>query len=116
MSAAGWPSERLGFAALALLTLAPVVLQGLWRPLAGALHAEADSVLLAAEEPRGISARNVWRGRIASIVREIDESVLVSLDTEAGYISSRITPDALADLRLEEGAVAWAVVKSTPWR
>lgn len=48
MSAAGWPSERLGFAALALLTLAPVVLQGLWRPLAGALHAEADSVLLAA--------------------------------------------------------------------
>lgn len=78
----------------------------------GGAWIRADSVLLAAEEPRGISARNVWRGRIASIVREIDGSVLVSLDTEAGYISSRITPDALADLRLEEGAVAWAVVKS----
>ena len=78
----------------------------------GGVWIRADSVLLAAEEPRGISARNVWRGRIASIVREIDGSVLVSLDTEAGYISSRITPDALADLRLEEGAVAWAVVKS----
>ena len=37
------PRERLGFAAVVLLTLAPVVLQGLWRPLAWALHAEADS-------------------------------------------------------------------------
>lgn len=38
------PRERLGLAALAVLTLAPVVLQGLWRPLAQALHVEADSV------------------------------------------------------------------------
>lgn len=72
----------------------------------------ADSVLLASEEPRGISARHVWRGSVASIVREAETDVLVSLSTDAGHILSRITPDALADLRLEEGATAWAVVKA----
>lgn len=72
----------------------------------------ADSVLLASEEPRGISARHVWRGSVASIAREAETDVLVSLATDAGYVLSRITPEALADLRLEEGATAWAVVKA----
>jgi molybdopterin-binding protein len=78
----------------------------------GAAWVKADSVLLLSGEPHGISARNVWKGKIASIVREPDRSVLVSLATEAGYISSRITPEALVDLSLEEGATAWAVVKT----
>lgn len=78
----------------------------------GGVWVKADSVLLAAEEPRGLSARNVWRGTIKAIAREPDGSILVSLAAEAGYISSRITPEALADLRLQEGATAWAVVKS----
>jgi molybdate transport system ATP-binding protein len=78
----------------------------------GGVWIKADSVLLAAEEPRGISARNVWRGTVRSIAREPDGSVMVSLAAEAGYISSRITPEALADLRLQEGVTVWAVVKS----
>jgi molybdate transport system ATP-binding protein len=72
----------------------------------------ADSVLLASEQPRGISARHVWEGKVASIVRENERDVLVSLETEAGYILSRITPEALAELRLEQGTRAWAVVKA----
>ena len=72
----------------------------------------ADSVLLASEEPRGISARHVWRGRVTSIVHEAEADVLVSLSTEAGHILSRITPEALTDLRLQEGTTAWAVVKA----
>jgi molybdate transport system ATP-binding protein len=78
----------------------------------GGAWVKADSVLLLSGEPKGISARNVWKGSIASIFREPDGSVLVSLASEAGYISSRITPEALADLSLEEGATAWAVVKT----
>lgn len=78
----------------------------------GGVWVRADSVLVASEEPRGISARNVWGGRIASILREPDGAILVSLATEAGYILSRITPEAFADLDLQEGATAWAVVKS----
>ncbi len=72
----------------------------------------ADSVMLASEEPRGISARHVWRGRVTSVVRESERDVLVSLSTGAGYLLSRITPEALADLRLETGSTAWAVVKA----
>ncbi len=78
----------------------------------GGVWIRADSVLIASDEPRGISARNVWKGKIASIIREPDGAILVSLASEAGYISSRITPEAYADLRLEEGATAWAVVKA----
>jgi molybdate transport system ATP-binding protein len=78
----------------------------------GGVWIRADSVLIASEEPRGISARNIWRGKIASIIREPDGAILVSLASEAGYISSRITPEAYADLQLEEGATAWAVVKA----
>lgn len=72
----------------------------------------ADSVLLASERPRGISARHVWEGRVATITRETERGVLVSLATEAGYILSRITPEALVDLQLEQGRQAWAVVKA----
>jgi molybdate transport system ATP-binding protein len=72
----------------------------------------ADSVLLASERPRGISARHVWEGRVDAIAREDARGVLVSLATEAGYILSRITPEALADLQLEQGKQAWAVVKA----
>lgn len=72
----------------------------------------ADTVMLASEEPRGISARHVWRGQVASIVREAERDVLVSLVTDTGYILSRITPDALSDLRLEAGSTAWAIVKA----
>ncbi|MDP3736166.1 MAG: ATP-binding cassette domain-containing protein, partial [Hyphomonadaceae bacterium] len=81
-------------------------------PKAGGVWVRADSVLVASEQPRGLSARNVWEGRIASIMREADGSALVSLATRVGYVSSRITPEALADLHLEEGATAWAVVKT----
>ncbi len=77
-----------------------------------AVWVRADSVLLASEQPRGISARHVWQGRVTSITRENERGVLVSLATEAGYILSRITPEALADLQLEEGKQAWAVVKA----
>lgn len=72
----------------------------------------ADSVLLASREPAGISARNVWPGRVASIAREKDGSILVSLSTDKGYILSRITPEALAELKFEEGSAAWAIVKA----
>jgi molybdate transport system ATP-binding protein len=81
-------------------------------PKAGGVWVRADSVLIASQAPQGLSARNVWEGRVISIEREVDSSALVSLDTRAGYISSRITPEALADLHLVEGGAAWAVVKT----
>jgi ABC-type molybdate transport system ATPase subunit len=54
----------------------------------------------------------VWEGRVVSIEHEEDGAALVGLDTKVGYISSRITPEALSDLHLAEGGTAWAVVKT----
>jgi len=78
----------------------------------GGVWVKADSVILASEQPKGLSARNVWPGHIASIHTEDDDSKLISLATEPGYISSRITPEALTELDLREGAQVWAVVKT----
>lgn len=40
------PTERLGFAALLLLTLAPIVTQGVWCPVARSLHTTANALTL----------------------------------------------------------------------
>lgn len=38
------PAERLGFAALALFTLSPIVLHGLWRPIAKGLRTDGNAL------------------------------------------------------------------------
>jgi molybdate transport system ATP-binding protein len=72
----------------------------------------ADNVLVAAAKPQGLSARNVWEGVVSAIRQEDDSSIIVSLDTQAGYILARITPAACAELALKPGGKAWAVVKT----
>src|SRR5262245_7468836 len=40
------PAERLGFAALVLFTLSPVVVHGLWRPFLHAFHADGNALAM----------------------------------------------------------------------
>jgi molybdate transport system ATP-binding protein len=72
----------------------------------------ADNVLLASEQPRGLSARNLWPGQITAMDAETDGAILVTLQLEKGYILSRITRDAVEQLKLAVGSRAWAVVKA----
>ncbi len=72
----------------------------------------ADNVLLAAEAPRGLSARHVWEGRVTGIVTEDDGPALVALETGVGRILSRVTREAVSELALAQGKAAWAVVKT----
>jgi molybdopterin-binding protein len=72
----------------------------------------ADHVLLAMEEPRAISARNVLIGTVQGVVPEPGDGVLVELATEAGTIVSRLTPEAVDELGLSPRKKAWAVVKA----
>jgi molybdate transport system ATP-binding protein len=71
----------------------------------------ADQVLLAMEEPRAISARNVLPGTVTWLRPESD-GVLVELATDLGPILSRLTPEAVAELGLKEQKKAWALVKA----
>jgi molybdate transport system ATP-binding protein len=72
----------------------------------------ADHVLLAAEEPRAISARNVLAGTIRCLTPEPDGSMVVEVMTGVGPILSRVTPESVSDLGLATGKKAWALVKA----
>lgn len=76
------------------------------------LWLKADHVLLAAEHPRAVSARNVLEGRITAVTREESGSHLAELDTAAGPVLSRLTDQAVRELELAPGKKAWALVKA----
>jgi molybdate transport system ATP-binding protein len=71
----------------------------------------ADQVLIAAEQPKAISARNILEGTVERLTSEPD-GVLVELATEAGILLSRLTPEAVSELGLGPQKKAWAVVKA----
>ena len=77
----------------------------------GAAWVRADSVLLASKAPEGLSARNVWAGRVDQVVEESNARV-VRVQTEFGPVLSRITAEAAHDLQIGIGANAWAIVKT----
>lgn len=72
----------------------------------------ADNVLVAVEEPKGLSARNVWRGKLQAIAHEAGGAVLLSLACDVGEVLARVTQAAVGDLRLAPGQDIWAVVKT----
>ncbi|HVW73022.1 MAG TPA: ATP-binding cassette domain-containing protein [Rhizomicrobium sp.] len=76
------------------------------------LWLRADQVLLAAEEPRAISARNVLAGKVGAVTAESPDSRLVEVMTDVGLVLSRVTPQAAQELALAPGKKAWALVKA----
>jgi molybdate transport system ATP-binding protein len=70
----------------------------------------AGDIMLAAEEPRGLSARNVLPGTIASIRRE-GATVIVFVDAGCRF-EVHVTPGAEASLRLAAGQRIWLVIKT----
>jgi molybdate transport system ATP-binding protein len=71
----------------------------------------ADQVLIATEEPKAVSARNILPATVQRLAHEPD-GVLVELATEAGIILSRLTPEAVTELGLAPQKRAWALVKA----
>ena len=104
---------RPGAAALRLteqLLHVPVARAGVGMPLRIRIHAR--DVALATERPRGLSIRNVLQARILRI--DSDEPVYadVLLEVDGQHLRSRITRDALEDLKLEPGQPVFALIKS----
>jgi molybdate transport system ATP-binding protein len=77
------------------------------------LAVRADDVLLAAEAPRALSARNVLPARVLSR-RRVGPDVLVRCALDGGGLPwlVRVTPAAAADLGLEDGQAVFVAVKS----
>jgi molybdate transport system ATP-binding protein len=75
----------------------------------------ARDVLIATEEPRGLSARNVLPARVARLDTRADGTVLASLALTGApdaVLLSAVTRDAVEALSLNPGLAVWAVVKS----
>ena len=74
------------------------------------LAIRAGDILLAVEEPRGLSARNVVKGSVVSIEAR---GALEVLRVKAGAtFLVHVTPGALRSLQLEVGKPVWLVVKT----
>ncbi|NKB97090.1 MAG: molybdenum ABC transporter ATP-binding protein [Pseudomonadales bacterium] len=72
----------------------------------------AHEVLLAMHEPHSISALNVFKGTIQGLQTTEDRGVVVTLETSAGAILSRVTQRSANSLGLELGATCFAIVKT----
>ena len=70
-----------------------------------------SAVGLHREQPTGLSARNVWPGRVAGLEQHAD-TVRVQLAGQPGVLAD-ITAATVADLDLILGATLWASVKAT---
>jgi molybdate transport system ATP-binding protein len=77
-----------------------------------AAWARADTVIVAVERPRGLSARNVWAGEVVSVEVEGERSAVVRLQTEAGPVLARVRVEVIGELGLKPGVAAYAVLKA----
>jgi molybdate transport system ATP-binding protein len=70
----------------------------------------AGDILLASEEPRFLSARNVFAGRVTEMRRE-GTIVVVSVLAGERFVA-HVTPSAVDALRLREGTSVWLIIKT----
>jgi molybdate transport system ATP-binding protein len=70
----------------------------------------AGDILLANQEPHGLSARNILRGRLHSLVRQ---GPMVTATVEAGArFAVHLTPGACESLALSKGSDVWLIIKT----
>ena len=73
----------------------------------------AREVILAAEDPKGISVHNVIAGTVRAVVADpVRHAALVEVALDGSVLLARVTPDAVARLRLAPGAAVLALIKS----
>jgi molybdate transport system ATP-binding protein len=70
----------------------------------------SGDVLLATEEPRGISARNILRGRVSNIERRSTETLV---RVESGVVwAASVTRRSVEELSIEVGRTVWLAFKT----
>jgi molybdate transport system ATP-binding protein len=70
----------------------------------------AGDILLATEPPRGLSARNILRGRLVSLTRE--GAAMVAVVEAGARFVVHLTPSAADGLGLAPGQDVWLVIKT----
>jgi molybdate transport system ATP-binding protein len=76
----------------------------------------ARDLIVATQEPRHLSVRNVLTGVITAVTSDDADSDLVAIDLGGATIMARVTKAATRALALEPGLPAWALVKAVSLR
>ena len=77
----------------------------------------ARDIILATEQPRGLSVRNALQGVIVEISADIGRAVLIKVDIGAGAaVLARVTRNAVEALQLRVGMSIWVLVKAVSAR
>ncbi len=76
----------------------------------------ARDIILATEEPRGLSVRNQLRGTIISMADDEDDARLITVDVGGAAVLSRVTRSAVEALGLRAGSNVWVLVKAVSTR
>lgn len=76
----------------------------------------ARDIILATQEPHGLSVRNQLRGVITSLVNDEDDARLVTVDVGGTNVLSRVTRNAVEALGLRDGMNVWVLVKAVSTR
>ncbi|MEO6187161.1 MAG: molybdenum ABC transporter ATP-binding protein [Steroidobacteraceae bacterium] len=71
----------------------------------------ARDLILAIEEPRGLSVRNQLRGKVVSVTSD-NGADLVAVDVGGATLLARISASATRELQLAPGTAVWALVKA----
>lgn len=78
------------------------------------LAVRAGDILLAAEEPRALSARNVLPGTVQSVRRH--GATVVAAVAAGAIFDVHLTPGACESLGIRDGREVWLVIKTYSWR
>jgi molybdate transport system ATP-binding protein len=77
------------------------------------LAVRAEDVLVAVSPVTGLSARNVYAGRVLALERTgVDVTLRFALDAGGVEVLARVTPAAVSALGLRAGTPVWLAVKS----
>jgi len=80
------------------------------------LQVLARDVILATEPPHGLSVRNALEGVLAELVADGRDEALAIVDLAGSRLLSRVTREAVEELRLRPGMPVWALVKAASLR
>jgi molybdate transport system ATP-binding protein len=72
----------------------------------------ARDIILATQEPQGLSVRNQLRGVVTSVASDEDDARLVTVDVGGANVLSRVTRSAVEALGLRNGLSVWVLVKA----
>jgi molybdate transport system ATP-binding protein len=76
----------------------------------------ARDLIVATQEPRYLSVRNILTGIVAEVASDDSDSKLVAIDIGGATIMARVTTAAASELGLAPGLPVWALVKAVSLR